>query len=70
MDAIAAVKAGTDGACYILSGRVTIIDSATGECYGASAGGVIVQPRGWSGRWDVTETIRKVYAIGVPAADR
>jgi uncharacterized cupin superfamily protein len=55
--------------CYILSGRATIIDAATGECYEVSAGDVIVQPRGWSGRWDVTETIRKVYSIGVAAAD-
>ena len=55
--------------CYILSGRATITDAATGESYEAAAGDVIVQPRGWSGRWDVTETVRKVYAIGVPTAD-
>ncbi|WP_277986444.1 hypothetical protein [Promicromonospora panici] len=27
-----------------------------------------LQPKGWSGRWDVTETVRKVYSIGVLAA--
>ena len=54
--------------CYIVSGRATITDAATGATYDVSAGDVIVQPKGWSGRWDVTETIRKVYSIGVPAA--
>jgi uncharacterized cupin superfamily protein len=54
--------------CYIVSGRATITDDATGERYEISAGDVIVQPKGWSGRWDVVETIRKVYSIGVPAA--
>ncbi|MEV0284900.1 cupin domain-containing protein [Kribbella sp. NPDC050820] len=43
-------------------------DGETGGRYEVSAGDVIVQPRGWSGRWHVTETIRKVYSIGVPAA--
>ena len=55
--------------CYILSGRATVTNAATGERYEVSAGDVIVQPRGWSGRWDVSETIRKVYSIGVPATD-
>jgi uncharacterized cupin superfamily protein len=53
--------------CYIVSGRVTITDGETGATYEASAGDVLVQPKGWSGRWDVTETIRKVYTIAVPA---
>ena len=56
--------------CYIVSGRATITDEATGEKKDISAGHVIVFPKGWSGRWDVTETIRKVYSIAVPAADR
>ncbi|MEU1321077.1 cupin domain-containing protein [Streptomyces tibetensis] len=30
-----------------------------------AAGDVVVQPKGWSGRWDVRETIRKVYSIGL-----
>jgi len=55
--------------CYIVSGRATVTDGASGNSYEISAGDVIVQPRGWSGRWDVTETIRKVYSIGVPATD-
>ena len=28
-----------------------------------AAGDVIVQPEGWSGRWDVKETIRKVWTL-------
>jgi uncharacterized cupin superfamily protein len=51
----------------MLSGRATITDGATGERYTISAGDVVIQPRGWSGRWDVAETIQKVYSIGVPA---
>ncbi|MFF5313046.1 cupin domain-containing protein [Streptomyces massasporeus] len=51
--------------CYILSGRALITDAATGEMFEISAGDVIVQPKGWSGRWDVKETIRKVYSIGL-----
>jgi len=51
--------------CYILSGRAVITDGATGETFEISAGDVIVQPKGWSGRWDVKETIRKVYSIGM-----
>ena len=50
--------------CYILSGRATITDGENGTVYEVSAGDVIVQPKGWSGRWDVTETIRKVYCHG------
>jgi uncharacterized cupin superfamily protein len=55
--------------CYIVSGRATITDDATGEKQEISAGDVIVFPKGWSGRWDVTETIRKVDSIVVPASD-
>lgn len=52
--------------CYIVSGRVIVTDGETGEKYEVSAGDVIVQPKGWSGRWDVIETIRKVYTIVEP----
>jgi uncharacterized cupin superfamily protein len=55
--------------CYILQGRARITDGATGETFDVTAGDVIVQPRGWSGRWDVLEPIRKVYSIGVLPAD-
>jgi uncharacterized cupin superfamily protein len=52
--------------CYILSGSARVTDGTTGTVYEVRAGDVIIQPKGWSGRWDVTETIRKVYSIGVP----
>ena len=55
--------------CYIVSGRATITDDETGEKNEISAGHVVTFPKGWSGRWDVTETIRKVYSIVVPATD-
>jgi uncharacterized cupin superfamily protein len=48
---------------YILSGAATITDQATGTAHRVAAGDLLVLPRGWSGRWDVTETVRKVYAI-------
>jgi uncharacterized cupin superfamily protein len=54
--------------CFIVSGRATITDDDTGEKREISAGDVIVFPTGWSGRWDVTETIRKVYSIVVPVS--
>ena len=52
--------------CYIVSGRATITDDETGQNTEISAGHVITFPTGWSGRWDVTETIRKVSCIALP----
>lgn len=50
-------------ACYILAGTATITDDATGTVHQIGAGDFLMLPVGWSGRWDVQETIRKVYAI-------
>jgi uncharacterized protein len=47
---------------HILKGRATITD-ADGTKLELTAGSVIVLPKGWTGRWDVTETVRKVYVI-------
>ena len=55
--------------CFIVSGRATITDDETGDKTEISAGHVVTFPKGWSGRWDVTETIRKVYCIAVPTAN-
>lgn len=55
--------------CYIVGGRATITDGDTGEKKEISEGHVVVFPKGWSGRWDVTETIRKVYSIVVAPDD-
>jgi len=49
--------------CYIVSGRAIVTDGATGRTFEVSAGDVIVQPEGWFGRWDVQETIRKVWSL-------
>jgi uncharacterized cupin superfamily protein len=48
---------------YILSGAATITDETTGTKHEVTAGSLLVLPVGWTGRWDVTETVRKVYAI-------
>ena len=48
---------------YILSGRAVLTDDASGEETLVSGGDLIILPPGWSGRWDVLETVRKVYAI-------
>ncbi|MER6523779.1 cupin domain-containing protein [Streptomyces sp. NPDC001508] len=49
--------------CYVLSGTAAITDDATGTVHQLTAGDLLVLPVGWSGRWDVTETLRKVYVI-------
>ncbi len=48
---------------YILSGKATLTDDAAGTTQEISVGSLVVLPQGWTGRWDVTETVRKVYAI-------
>lgn len=49
--------------CYILSGTAVLTDQSTGDKHRISAGDFLVLPVGWSGRWDVEQTVRKVYAI-------
>ncbi|QZH62363.1 cupin domain-containing protein [Mycolicibacterium farcinogenes] len=49
--------------CYIVAGRARLTDEATGQVVEIGAGDFITLPPGWSGRWDVIETVRKVYAI-------
>jgi len=44
----------------ILRGRATITD-ADGTRHGLAPGTSLTLPLGWSGRWDIEETIRKVY---------
>jgi uncharacterized cupin superfamily protein len=40
--------------------RITPLDGETVEL---GEGDVFVLPKGWSGRWDVLETVRKLYVI-------
>lgn len=46
----------------ILSGSGRITD-ADGRVTRIAAGSVITLPKGWTGRWDIEETTRKVYVI-------
>jgi uncharacterized protein len=46
----------------LLDGHATITD-ADGTQRRVVAGTVVVLPRGWSGRWDVHETVRKLYVV-------
>lgn len=48
---------------YIISGRARLTDDATGAVTDISGGDLVILPPGWSGRWDVIETVRKVFAI-------
>ena len=46
----------------ILSGAGKITDE-NGTVTEIGAGTVVTLPKGWTGRWDITETARKVYVI-------
>ena len=46
----------------ILSGKGLVTD-ADGAEQELGPGSVVTLPKGWSGRWDITETLRKVYVI-------
>jgi len=45
---------------HVLAGRGRITD-ADGTVHELAPGVVMVLPTGWSGRWDITETLRKLY---------
>jgi uncharacterized protein len=47
---------------HLVEGRMTVTPDG-GEPTEINAGDVAVFPRGWSGTWDIHETVRKVYAI-------
>lgn len=46
----------------ILSGAGSITDE-NGTVTQIAAGTVVTLPKGWTGRWDITQTTRKVYVI-------
>lgn len=48
---------------FILSGNATLTDSTTNETRDVTGGDLVILPVGWSGRWDVTQTVKKIYAI-------
>jgi uncharacterized protein len=47
---------------HLVAGRMTVTPDG-GEPTEIAAGDVAVFPRGWSGSWQIHETVRKVYAI-------
>jgi uncharacterized protein len=47
---------------HILSGRMTVTPDG-GEPADIGPGDTAVFPRGWTGTWQIHETIRKVYVI-------
>ena len=46
----------------IVGGRGAITDAA-GSVRELEPGVVVTLPKGWSGRWDISETLRKIYVI-------
>lgn len=48
---------------YIISGRARLTDNSTGEVAEITSGDLVILPPGWTGRWDVLEPVRKIYAI-------
>ena len=50
---------------YIISGDATITDRDGGR-HELTPGSVLVLPYGWAGRWDIRQTIRKVYLHTTP----
>jgi uncharacterized cupin superfamily protein len=47
---------------HLVAGRMTCTPDG-GEPTEIGAGDMAVFPKGWSGTWDLHETVRKVYAI-------
>jgi|SRR5581483_2241247 len=47
---------------YIISGRMTVTPDG-GEPTDVNAGDTAVFPRGWTGTWQIHETLRKLYVI-------
>jgi uncharacterized cupin superfamily protein len=46
----------------ILAGSARL-SNADGTSVELSAGDVLTLPKGWSGRWDILQTVRKLYVI-------
>jgi uncharacterized protein len=46
----------------ILAGRARLTD-ADGGAVDLGPGDVLVLPKGWSGRWDILEPVRKLYVL-------
>lgn len=49
--------------CFIISGRADIVSDDDAETLTVGPGDLFVLPRGWTGTWEIHETVRKVYTI-------
>ncbi len=49
-------------AALLLSGRARLTD-ASGTVTEFVAGDLMVLPKGWSGRWEILETVRKYFVL-------
>jgi uncharacterized cupin superfamily protein len=47
---------------YLVAGRMTVTPDG-GEASVIAVGDMAVFPKGWTGTWDIHETVRKVYSI-------
>lgn len=61
-----ATREGYHELCYLLSGRVTLVEEGE-QPLEVAAGDLFVTPAGWRGTWQVHETVRKIYVI-IPVA--
>jgi hypothetical protein len=52
----------TNEVIYLVAGRMTVTPDG-GEASEIGVGDVAVFPKGWTGTWDIHETVRKVYSI-------
>jgi uncharacterized cupin superfamily protein len=52
----------TNEVIYLVAGRMTVTPDG-GEPLGIGVGDMAVFPTGWTGTWDLHETVRKVYSV-------
>ena len=52
----------TNEVIYLVAGRMTVTPDG-GEASEVGVGDMAVFPKGWTGTWDIHETVRKVYSI-------
>ena len=52
----------TNEVIHLVAGRMTVTPDG-GDAVVLAAGDMAVFPRGWTGTWQIQETVRKVYAI-------
>jgi uncharacterized cupin superfamily protein len=62
-----ATRVGYSEVAHIISGRCILINDA-GERSEHGPGDLVVTNEGWTGKWIVEETVRKLFVIHRPAA--